>query len=80
MLLNPRDPWFINPPAHTISYLVITNFSRCIQEQQDSEFTWGKGCLVSRSCRFAKATPEHHSILQFALICYAISSECISVH
>lgn len=80
MLLNPRDPWFINPPAHTFSYVLITNFSWCIQEQQDHEFTQGKGCLVSTDCRFAKATPEHHSTLQFALIYYAISSECISVH
>lgn len=78
MFLSPRDPWFINPPEHTSPYL--GDFSLCIQEQQDNELTWGKGCLVSRGCRFAKAAPEHHSTLQFALIYYTISSECISAH
>lgn len=80
MLLSPGDLWFISPPEHTILYLVIPNFNLCIQEQQDNELTWGKGCLVSKGCRFAKAAPEHHSTLQFALIYYTISSECISVH
>lgn len=79
MLLSPRDPWFISPPAHTFSYLLITDFSWYVQEQQDSGFTRGSGCLVSRGRRFAKAALERHNTVQFALIYYAISGGYSSV-
>jgi len=65
MLLNPRDAWFINPPAQTFCYLLITDFSWCVQEQQDSGFTrgsWLLGEQRTQICKGRSGAPQHCAI------------------
>lgn len=75
MLFNPSDPWSIASKAR--SYLLLTDFS---DGPRRSRAVGSHGAAAAWRAEDAKVTPEHHNTVQFALIYYAISGGCSSVH